>query len=274
MAPMVRKPDFLYKPTGSYEGQVAKRPAGAVVTTSEAFERALRAPLQTPQAERVKRRADMVAPFATRSVIESPVCASAPVSVRTAEDASASVLTPGKHNAEPSRSATSPSLSPPPSPSPTKRTAPTTLKPSKSARRAKRNAARAETSPTINSVLLLQTADDEQSVAALLSAEPAAKRAKVDRDSKPAAHESQPAMPAPIPEAEHTTQRVLRSRRSSPSISHEPTQATQPADSSPSTLAPKDPSRPKSTARHGQTTLLQVANHRKSTRSRKSVHVN
>ncbi|CDW97619.1 hypothetical protein [Sporisorium scitamineum] len=136
---MVRRPDFGFKRNTSYEGtlNLTKRPAQTqrpTSTTSEAFERALRAATSTPQAERIKPRQEVLAPFATRSVIETDFMARAPPSQPQSQPTEASptpvARTPtaagNKRKLDVTldtvpTTARSPSVSPPPSPSPTKR---------------------------------------------------------------------------------------------------------------------------------------------------------
>ncbi|TKY86684.1 hypothetical protein EX895_004324 [Sporisorium graminicola] len=161
---LMRRPDFGFKRNTSYEGTLnaAKRPTQPqrpTSTTSEAFERALRAATSTPQAERIKPRQEVVAPFATRSVIESDFmarlapsqlqpqqqpqtqqadvsptpAARTPIAMGSKRKLSEALLEASVPSA-----ARSPSVSPPPSPSPTKRNKQqpvATPKPAKSASR-------------------------------------------------------------------------------------------------------------------------------------------
>ncbi|SNX83372.1 uncharacterized protein MEPE_02079 [Melanopsichium pennsylvanicum] len=159
---LLRRPDFGFKRNTSYEGTLsaaAKRPAQPTMTTSEAFERALRAATATPQAQRVKPRQEVVAPFTTRSVIETDfiartahpqqqqhqqeaevlpdAAAHTPTSAGTKRKFSQATLDVENEMSSSQESLPrTPSVSPPPSPSPTKRTRQVlTLKPSKSAAR-------------------------------------------------------------------------------------------------------------------------------------------
>ena len=221
---LMRRPDFGFKRNTSYEGTLpaAKRPAQPTRTTSEAFERALRAATATPQAERVKPRQEVVAPFATRSVIETDFMARPPVQQQQQQEASPlpAVQTPtsagnkrklaqaalGSINDASQESTTrSPSVSPPPSPSPTKRTKPVgTLKPSKSATRRinKRKAKQAAAAAAAAAVELTEQkrsrksldTQEEQSVLDLLEPSPPAKRARTAKGSA-SAGDSEPATP-------------------------------------------------------------------------------
>ncbi|PWZ00749.1 hypothetical protein BCV70DRAFT_200009 [Testicularia cyperi] len=175
---MARKPDFLFKRNASYEGVTAvnKRPAQAI-NASEAFERALRAPSLTPQTDRIKPRQDFVAPFLTRSVIETlppRIEKLLPVEVMTTSASTGETvdspsgnravpsedvyvpLTPSKRrleslqneqsNREAEAAAKSPS--PPPSPSPTKCATLVTLQPVKETTVKKKRARRTKSSVT------------------------------------------------------------------------------------------------------------------------------
>ncbi|GAC96450.1 hypothetical protein PHSY_004030 [Pseudozyma hubeiensis SY62] len=150
---LMRRPDFGFKRNPSYEASstAAKRPAQPTRTTSEAFERAIRAATSTPQSERVKARQEVPAPFATRSVIETDFMARPPPSQQQQQQAEVSPTTATRTPTTGSKrklseatlderevgATRSPSVSPPPSPSPTKRNRQPvmTLKSSKSANR-------------------------------------------------------------------------------------------------------------------------------------------
>lgn len=160
---LMRRPDFAFKRNTSYEGPlstaVTKRAAQSTTTTSEAFERALRASTATPQPDRIRPRQEVIAPFVTRSVIETDFMARPPpqqqqppppqAEVATLP-ATAELCTPArgagmkrKLSETASGAATgtrspSASVSPPPSPSPTKRTRPAVAVAQKSSKSATR----------------------------------------------------------------------------------------------------------------------------------------
>ncbi|KAJ1028744.1 hypothetical protein NDA16_001909 [Ustilago loliicola] len=214
---LMRRPDFSFKRNTSYEGTLSavKRPAQPTRTTSEAFERALRAATATPQAERIKPRQEVVAPFPTRSVIETdfmarpapqqlPEVPSTPSSITkaartptTAGNKRKAGETEGNSGEKEAPLSRSPSLSPPPSPSPTKRTRQVaSVKPSKSATRRinkkKARQAAAAAAAAAAAVELTEQkrgkkvsgdADEEQHVLDLLDAVPVSKRARTTRGS-------------------------------------------------------------------------------------------
>lgn len=215
---LLHRPDFAFKRNTSYEGSfsAAKRPAQPTRTTSEAFERALRAATATPQTERVKSRQEVIAPFATRSVIETdfmarpapqrqPEAPSTPLSTNKAAARAPSAAgnkrkageAAANDGVEQAPHSHSPSLSPPPSPSPTKRTRQVTdVKPSKSAMRRnnkkKARQAAAAAAAAAAAVKLTEqkrskkvSADDdeEQHGSDLLDVEPVSKRARTTRGS-------------------------------------------------------------------------------------------
>ncbi|SPO23001.1 uncharacterized protein UTRI_01679 [Ustilago trichophora] len=225
---LMRRPDFGFKRNTSYEGNLstAKRPAQPTRTTSEAFERALRAATATPQAERVKPRQEVVAPFATRSVIETDFIARpaaqqqqqqqqqqqpqqaevSPVPAMQTPTLSGNKRKLGEltldNNSQESMPRT-PSVSPPPSPSPTKRNKPAVaLKPSKSATRRinkkKAKQAAAAAAAAAAAVELTEQkrgkksasgdSDEEQRVLDLLDPSPPAKRARTAKQANPNVH--------------------------------------------------------------------------------------
>ncbi|CCF53672.1 hypothetical protein NDA10_002854 [Ustilago hordei] len=216
---LMRRPDFTFKRNTSYESSLpaVKRPAQPNRATSEAFEKALRAATATPQAERVKPRQEVVAPFATRSVIETDFMArpapqqqpdvpstpsstnkiaQTPTAAGNKRKAGEAAGTGVEDQAVLSRS---PSLSPPPSPSPTKRNRQVaSVKPSKSAthrsnKKARQVAAAAAAAAAAVAAVkptekkrgkkVSSDADEEQHVLDLLDAEPVSKRAHSTRGS-------------------------------------------------------------------------------------------
>ncbi|SPO24709.1 uncharacterized protein UTRI_01679_B [Ustilago trichophora] len=215
---VMRRPDFGFKRNTSYEGNLsaAKRPAQPTRTTSEAFERALRAATATPQAERVKPRQEVVAPFATRSVIETDFMAR-PAAQQQQQQPQQAEVSPMPAAQTPTSSANkrklgeakldnnsqdsmprTPSVSPPPSPSPTKRNKPAVaLKPSKSATRRinKKKAKQAAAAAAAAAAALELTeqkrgkkgssgdSDEEQRVLDLLDPSPPAKRARTAKQA-------------------------------------------------------------------------------------------
>ncbi|CBQ71740.1 conserved hypothetical protein [Sporisorium reilianum SRZ2] len=259
---LMRRPDFGFKRNTSYEGtlNLAKRPAppqqrsaSSTSTTSEAFERALRAATSTPQAERIKPRQEVVAPFATRSVIETAFMARAPPTPQTQVQQAEASPTPVTRTPTAAGSkrklsevslddtvaraqARSPSVSPPPSPSPTKRNTQPALapKPAKSTRRNSKKKARQAAAAAAAAAAAVQLteqkrapapagdAHEEQLVLELIEPrQPPAKRTRANRTASVESDSTAPSKrktanvePA---SADSPSGRTLRSRRSSTS---------------------------------------------------------
>ncbi len=248
---MMRRPDFGFARNVSYDSSMAPaKRAQPTMTTSEAFEKALRAASATPQSDRIKPRQDTVAPFPTRSVIESDFMTRLPLlSHEQAEQQTAAQTTPsasGKRQlfstAEAEPEATrprTPSMSPPPSPSPTKRNKlMVRQKQSKStSRRNKKRSKNAKAAPAGTSEQdpsdadALVEAEEESSVAGLLDAEPARKRGRTTKAARAidepepvikasktkTTHASSPAPEVVVSSTPSTPGRMLRPRKSTPS---------------------------------------------------------
>ncbi len=248
---MMRRPDFGFARNVSYDSSMAPaKRAQPTMTTSEAFEKALRAATATPQSDRIKPRQETVAPFPTRSVIESDFMTRLPLlSHEQSEQQTAAQTTPsasGKRQlfstAETEPEATrprTPSMSPPPSPSPTKRNKHMVrLKQSKStSRRNKKRSKNAKAAPAgaseqdASNVGALVDAEEEDSVAGLLDAEPARKRARTTKAAR-SIDEPEPMTKASkgkttralssapevvVSSTPSTPRRMLRPRKSTPS---------------------------------------------------------
>lgn len=223
-----RRPDHGLKRNTSYEAALptltipglVKRPAQPARATSEAFERALRAATATPQADRIKPKQQVVAPFATRSVIETDFMARPPPQQQQQQPQEApAAQTPTSANnkrklaevAFASQESSSRSPSPPPSPSPTKQTRQAlTLKPTKSTRRARKKAKQAAAAAAA-------AEEEDQRDFESPASEPAAKRS---RTSAAKVQQPAPAKVSPeLPLTPTTTAggRSLRPRKNSTS---------------------------------------------------------